>query len=283
MSHEVSGAFPSPNLPLSKEDYEEPLCPLKKPGGVTPIPTRRVIDRLDSYLDRNDYPAARRHLAYWLAEADSCGDQRGKLTILNEQIGLFRKLGEEAEGLQAIEGALALAQSLELEGTATLGTTLINAATAYRAFDRAQSALPLYEKARTLYEALLRPDDERLGALYNNMALTLTALGSYREAESLFHKALGVMSLQEHGQAELAITYLNLADLLTAQYGEEADPERIGAWLDRAEALLDTPDLPRDGYYAFVCEKCAPAFTAYGRSLTGQKLTERAKEIYERT
>ena len=47
-----------------------------------------------------------------------------------------------------------------------------------------------------------------------------------------------------------------------------------------AEALLDTPSVPRNGYYAFVCEKCAPTFSYYGYFLTAEKLTGRAEEIY---
>ena len=36
---------------LSKEDYEEPCCPLSQPSSVTPIPTGRVIEKLDEYLE----------------------------------------------------------------------------------------------------------------------------------------------------------------------------------------------------------------------------------------
>ena len=40
--------------------------------------------------------------------------------------------------------------------------------------------------------------------------------------------------------------------------------------------------MPRDGYYAFVCEKCAPTFDYYGYFLIADDLNERAKAIYER-
>ena len=39
----------------------------------------------------------------------------------------------------------------------------------------------------------------------------------------------------------------------------------------------------RDGYYAFVCEKCASVFGYYGRFFYEKELTERARRIYERT
>ena len=52
---------------------------------VTPIPIGRIIEKLDSYLNQNDYASAERHLRYWLSEAETCHDMRGKLTVLNEQ------------------------------------------------------------------------------------------------------------------------------------------------------------------------------------------------------
>lgn len=268
---------------LSKEDFEEPCCPLKMLSAVTPIPMRRVMERLDDYLNRDDYASAERHLRYWLAEAEAGSDLAGKLTILNEEIGLYRKLGMEAEGLHAIRDALALADSLDMKNTVSYGTTLINAATGYKAFGRAEAALPLYQQAKVIYETLLEPDDGRLGGLYNNMALTVAALGNYREAALLYNKAIDIMAKQEHGEAEMAISYLNLADLTAAECGMEDGESRIVSYLTEAEKLLDTESLPRDGYYAFVCEKCAPTFGHYGFFLTEQRLLRQAREIYERS
>ena len=61
----------------------------------------------------------------------------------------------------------------------------------------------------------------------------------------------------------------------------EEGEEKIAGLLDQAQALLDTPSVPRDGYYAFVCEKCAPAFGYYGYFLAEQDLMKRAEEIYK--
>lgn len=268
---------------LSKEDYEEPCCPLKMNPEIQKIPVSRVIGKLDEYLDKNDTAGAERHLAYWLAEAEAGNDWRGELTVLNEQIGLYRKTGKETEGLRAIEGALTLTKELGLENTVSCGTTLINAATAYRSFDQAGKALPLYRRAREIYERELEPEDGRLGGLYNNMAVTLTALRFYDEAEELFEKALEHCAMQPNGEAEMAITWLNIADLRTACLDPVTAEKPVWECLDHAEACLESPSIPHDGYYAFVCEKCAPVFGTYGRFLTEKKLRETARNIYERT
>ena len=267
---------------LSREDYEEPRCPLCSSEEITSIPVNRVIEKLDEYLNQNDYPAAEKHLQYWLAEAEASRDQRGKLSVLNEQIGLYRKLERETEALQAADAALTLAKELGMENTITMGTTLVNAATAYKAFGRATEALPLYRQAEDIYMENLPADDPRLAGLYNNMAVTVVELGNFLDAEEFYAQAMDIMAKQEHGEAELAITWCNMADLAAKELGLDEGEARIGECLEKALALLDTPGLPRNGYYAFVCEKCAPTFGYYGWFAVEEDLRNRAKEIYER-
>lgn len=267
---------------LPKDDYEEPACLLNMHPEVTPVPVGRIIDKLDSYLNKNDYSAAERHLNYWLSEADACHDARGKLAVLNEQIGLYRKTEKEPECLTAIGDALSLAEFMDMGQSVTYATTLINAATGYKAFGKAEDALPLYRKARAIYESALSPDDGRLGGLYNNMALALAELKEFREAEELYQKAISVMEKQENGLPEVAVTYLNLADLVAARDGFENGEKEIEKHLHKAEELLYAEGLPQDGHYAFVCEKCAPVFGYYGHFLTERELERRAREIYDR-
>lgn len=270
---------------LSKEDYEEPCCPLKMNinQSVTPIPVGRVLLKIDEQLSRNDYASAERTLDYWHNEAKIGGDTRGTLTILNEKVGLYRKLGKKEQCFSAVNMCTALLNSGEFENTVTKGTTLLNCATGYCAFGEFEKALPLYRKAAELYEKYLKPTDERLGGLYNNTAVCLMQLKKYDESRALLEKAIEIMSNAPHGEGEIAISYCNLADLESAENGIEKAEEKINAYLEKAEAFLNTPTLPRDGNYAFICEKCAGIFGYYGFFMTEIELSKRAREIYERT
>ena len=242
----------------------------------------QFLEELDGALHKKDYASAERVLLRELEAAEAANDRKSRLTVLNEQIGLYRKLGRERECLQAADAALESVREQRLCGTVTGATTFINAATGYKAFGRADCALPLYRQAKEVYEKRLGAGDGRLAALYNNMALTLTDLQLYDEALALYEKAIDILQTQEHPEPDTAVTYLNMADLVTARYGPEQAERQAAAYLDRAESLLDTEGLPKDGYYAFVCEKCAPVFEAYGYFRTKQKLERRASEIYNR-
>ena len=75
---------------------------------------------------------------------------------------------------------------------------------------------------------------------------------------------------QEHSKMEV--------EAVAAEEGEE----RINALLEQAAAFLSDPAAPRDEYYAFVCEKCAPGFSYYGWFVEAQELEKEAKQIRER-
>lgn len=244
------------------------------------ISVDRILAKLDEHLHRNDYPAAERHLIYWLNEAEQNSDLRTALLVRNELMGLYRKLGRRKEALDCASTALAAIKAHGIAHQVGAATTYLNAATVYKAFGMAEDALPLFEHAKAVYETELEKTDSRLGGLYNNMALALVDLGRFSEANDLYEKAISIMSKSEGGTLEVAITYLNMASAKEAEMGLEHAQEVIADYLKKAEDLLEGHD-GRDGYYAFVCEKCASVFDYYGHFFYAKELTARARRIYE--
>ncbi|MBR2796858.1 MAG: tetratricopeptide repeat protein [Clostridia bacterium] len=247
---------------------------------LRPIPRQRVIEKLDWYMGRRDYAGAERHLLYWLEEARLGGDLRGALMLRNELVGYYRKTGQRDRALENGEAALTLLEQLDFGDTISAATTCVNFATALNAFEENERALTLFERARPIYESSAATRPDLLGGLYNNMALTCVALGRFDEAEALYDKAMATMAKAPHGALEQAITCLNMADLVAARDGMEAGEGAIYALADRAVALLDAPSLAHDGYYAFVCEKCAPTLEYYGYFDDARRLKEEAERIY---
>ena len=97
----------------------------------------------------------------------------------------------------------------------------------------------------------------------------------------LYKKAISVMSGNENGKLEVAITYLNIASAKESELGIIDAEEIISELLEKARLILEAHE-NRDGYYAFVCEKCASVFGYYGHFLYDSELRERARSIYER-
>ena len=273
--------------PLRPEDYLEPECPLcgnpyETQRPVRPVPQQRILNKLDDYMSRRDYEGAERHLLYWLKEAEQGRDLRGQLLVCNELIGHYRKAGSRENAFRYADRALALLKEMDFEGSISAGTTYVNAATAFSAFGDNQRALELFEQAKALYESTPHTQAHLLGGLYNNMALVLQSLGRFTDAFELYDKAMNTMETVRGGVLEQAITCLNMADAVAAQFGLEDGETRIFELLERAEELLHDGSIPHDSYYAFVCEKCAPTFSYYGWFAVAEELQREAKEIYER-
>ncbi len=272
---------------IGPEDYLEPSCllcgePFGEQSRLKPIPQERIIAKVDELMSRRDYIGAERTLLYWLGEADAAGDRRGELFLRGELVGHYRKTGEKEKAFQNADRALELIGELGFEGTVSAATAYVNCATAMNAFGENERSIELFRKAVPIYEksAAARPD--LLGGLFNNMGLTLAALGRYSESEESYKKALAVMGKTPGGELEEAMTLLNLANLVEAESGLESGESRIFALLDEAWEKLDGEKAPRDWYYAFVCEKCAPTFEYYGYFLASAELNRRSEEIYER-
>ncbi len=272
---------------IDKFDYAEPACPLcggkefYDPNEDAPlgrIPVGRILEKADRLFGKNDYAEAGRLLTYWRDEAIALRDKQGELSMESELVGYYRKQNDREHGLPSVARALALVDELAQGDMAAGATVFINCATAYKAFGMAEEALPLYQHAQETYQNTLSPNDERFGGLYNNMALTLQDLGELREAEAALFTALAIMETVPGGEAESAITCINLAHLYEA-LGETA---MIAGCMEKALSLLQSERLMHDGAYAFVLEKCAPSFGYFGDTETCEKLQKEAEDIYAR-
>lgn len=245
------------------------------------IDSLRVLEKLDSLLKQNNYEKAKQLLIYWLKEAETEKDQRSVLLFSNELMGLCRKLSERDEAIKYAENALMQIKKMEISENVGAATTLLNAATVYKAFGNPDKAIDLFGKAKRIYEEKLPKNDDRLGGLYNNMGLALVDLKRFTEANECYKKALLVMEKAKNGEPEQAITYLNMATAAEMQYGLLEADQIIAEHIEKAMSLLDVGKERTDGNYAFVCEKCAPIFGYYGYIYYENQLIERYRRIYE--
>lgn len=260
---------------------DEKCCCTKEPIGTIPI--GRIIDKLDILFSHNEMDEVGEVLRYWENEARALNDDKGLLEILSEEIGYYRKVGDKVRGLKAVDEALFMLNCNQNESSVNNATIYLNCATTMKAFGKAEEAMPYYQKAKEAYERLLPADDFRLAGLYNNYATALKDLERYDEARENYLKAIKLLEAKEDVFGEIAVSYVNLAHLeydAAFAKGESAD-DRVDECLEKAYACLDNPKIKRDGNYAYICEKCAPAYEFFGYFMQRAELERRAKEIYE--
>ena len=276
---------------LDPEDYVESCC---SPGGRCAcgasghrhvhageerprIPLQEVIAECDRLFNAEKSEELGEHLRKWRDRARRMGDRESELSLLSEMMGHYRMAGDYERGMAAVRDGFALMKELDIGGTVSAGTILINGATALQAFGEFEEALERYREAFRCYSANLDPDDWRFAGLLNNMAAAYAASGEFRHAEAYYGKALDILR-RTGNRMDAAVTYVNLAQLYDQQ--DPADPKISGA-LDSAMACFDDPEAARDGYYAHTCRKCASAFGLFGRREQEAELNRRADAFYE--
>lgn len=243
------------------------------------IPINRIIIKLDEILSHNDLAEAGRFLRYWESEAESLGDKSGLLTILSEEMGYYRRVGKAEAGLNAVQRGLRLVETEGISNEVSGATIMLNAATTMKAFGHAGDAVVVYAMAEEVYKNKLPSDDYRLAGLYNNFAAALTELGDYKRARAMYDSAAAIIIARGDHREELAVTYVNIANLICDRDIEDPEAEE---YMRRAWRILDAIET-RDGNYAFVAEKCAPAFGYFGFFREEKELRRRADEIYDRS
>ncbi len=273
---------------LDPFDYKEPSCTLCDgkdfyyPNNDTPIgriPLSRVIEKLDECYNKNDMQEAGRLLFYWQEEAKTLKDLQGELSIVNELLGYLRKTNDLERGFIAIDRAFFLIESLQQTESVSSATIYLNIATTLKAFGKAEKALPLFDKAFSIYSKDLEKNKALLSGFYNNKALTLVDLKDYDGAIECYNLALTNLKFTDREHVDGAITLVNMAHL----YDMLSNKQKTVDCLFSAFDLLNNEQNEHNGYYAYVLEKCAPSFRQFGYHKIADDFEKLSGEIYERT
>ena len=234
----------------------------------------------------------------------------------NEQIGYYRSISNYEEALKISKEMLELVKELGLQESEAHGTTLLNAATAYRAAGMCEKAIAMYRAAEQIFKNL-GIQDERLAGLYNNMSMAFQQKEDYGTAESCLLQALAIVrNLPDH-KVEEATTYANLASVCYEKEEfaqgieyvqraierfeecEEKDAHYCGALALLAQGHYEQGELEKaisaytealreilahfgkNESYAMTCENCAIVLSKAGFAKEAEYLKKEAKETYE--
>ena len=172
-------------------DHIEPCCifdasqytghPDTEPCEKT-IDVPQIIKDLDALYAQGRENEAQGFLEAQLHEARAIGDWRGKLSMLSELLGQYRRSMDEAKGIGTVNEALELIRAHRMAETLSGATVMLNAATTMKCFGRARESIPLFCHVSRIYSSKLDPADYRFPGLYNNMALSYADSGAIASA-----------------------------------------------------------------------------------------------------
>lgn len=264
---------------LNKEDYMDLTCD-SCTRMVEKVDITRVLAKFDEYLETNNTKDAIKHLEYWKLEAKATNDLSSLISIDNELIGIYRKSNLKEYCLSAINELITIINEHDELPRVTIGTSYENIATGYKHFSLNDLAYGYYKKCEDIYISTLKKTDYRMISLFNNFGICLCDLKKYDEALCYYEKALKYLNHKEN-PLEVVMTYLNIATLYEKKDGLLEATDKISELLDKGIKILDD-NYEKNGYYAFVCDKCSSVYDYYGYFLYAQELRKRVEDIYGR-
>lgn len=206
----------------------------------------KFYETLDSYFTNQQIDKVEPFLAASLEQAKEEEDYGAYISVCNEMIGFYRSISAYEKAYIAAEDVLLLMEELQMENTEHFATTLLNAATAYRAAGDYATALRYYKQALQIYDGILQPQDYRYAGLYNNMCILFEKMEENEEAIVYANKALSIIEKLQDSEAETATTMTNLALL----YFKAEQPEKAKELLEKALSLFEQSGENTDAHYS---------------------------------
>lgn len=216
----------------------------------------KFFETLDAYFAKQEIGQVDPFLVSSLEQAKEEEDYGAYITICNEMIGFYRSISAFEKAYAAAEDVLLLMEELQMEHTEHFATTLLNAATAYRAAGDYETALRYYRQALQIYNSILQPQDYRYAGLYNNMSILLEKMERNDEAIACANQALTIIETLEGGEMETATTLTNLALL----HFKVSQPAQARELLERAIALFERSGENTDAHYSGALAGVAEAY-----------------------
>ena len=276
------------------------------------------LDNLNGFFRAGDRNGAAAYMEKGLTQAEAEGDQNSCITILNELAGFYRATGRYEQGIECAKRAIATIRSIGGNGTAAHGTTLLNAATVYRAAGDMPKALELFMASFAILSVCLPENDSRIAGLLNNMSAVYEYSGRHAEALEALEKAAVILGHNPGMEVDAAIVQANMGQSLfrlgrydegeaaleravalfkPAEKNGKPSPYYAAALAGLAESCLRKGDpsgavkhyenalaqmeaaFGRNRDYAVLCRNCALAYDKVGNAHKAQEMRARAEGV----
>lgn len=242
---------------------------------ITKLNISRFIEKLDFHFKSNDLEGAKKTILFWESEAKALNDESALLSVLNEGLGLFRRISDRENALRVADEVISLLDSLPMG--LSKAVILTNLATTLSAFGALDKSIKYYSLAEDIYKNSSQKISFEFAALLNNKSSALSSLKRYDEAKTCLEDAIEILKAVGGRDCEIALSLLGIAHI---EFEKGSSNEKIEPLLDLAWEYINSENQKRDSNYAFIVSKCAPSYRFFKRNLEADALEEVAKEIY---
>ena len=217
------------------------------------------INRIYEELDALKYPEIEGYLRDKISEAKEKDVFDIYVPLLNELIGFFRDSTQFDKGNDVKRELIDALNSYGQNGTMNYATSMLNIANFDRAAGAHDESLAEFAACEEVYHKLLPGGDYLWAGLYNNKSLLYQEMGDNLAAIGALQDALYVVREIPGREAEVATTYVNIAQSFISLGQVEEAKNNIAEALKIFEKEGNT-----DYHYSGACAVCGAIAYAEG-------------------
>ena len=234
--------------------------------------------RLDQLFAQHDTAAIEKYMIDSLTEARTGNDPEAIVAISNELAGFYRVSGKVDEAIRLSQHVLQLLKNMGLETTENFAVALQNAGSVLSVAGEKETAMAMYQTAKSILEYQNLGKDYRMAALYNNMSALERDMEKYAEAEEMALRSLEIIMTMPQYRIEMATSLINLGEVQTRLGKFEEAKGTLQAALDIYE--LETGG--RDPHVAAATAAMGNLYYFWKKPAEAVPYFEKAMELIER-
>lgn len=230
-----------------------------------------VLEELDFLSGLKQEDSVESFLFSKAEEAIKESDSGALLSILNEMVVFYKKVGRYKDCIKICERILKLADEMELNGSIEYGSLLLNIAVAYSDVNKLEEAKAFYLQVLPCFEGQVERKDQRWSCLYLNMSELYRKLQEWNQSIVCLKKAFEIATMNDNVM-EVAMIHTKLADL----YLQKKETEEAMSHLKIALKIFKAREESKDSYYGIALYTMGEAYYQLGQLDSSKKYYEEA-------
>lgn len=177
---------------------------------------QQILEEIDVLYSQQKVDEVAVLLEGKIPQLKEAGDVAAVISLMNELLGIYREKGDSEHGATLCLDLLQEFRSHRLPEDEHYATTLLNIATANRAFGQFDEARKYYKLCQEIYQVKLPEHDYRFASLYNNLSLLYSEMGVFPKALTHLERSLEILSHHQGVDVQVATGNTSLAQISVA-------------------------------------------------------------------